>query len=73
MIITSPLKLEPNKIYTEKELMSPFEMYGEIYLTYRFMVMREATLDEYRRQIDKDYKNPDEVENREFFYDVSMD
>jgi hypothetical protein len=73
MIITSPIKFEVGKIYTEKELHMPFEMYEKIHATYRFMVLREATLEEFRRHLEMTYDNPDIIDNRSYFYEISMD
>ncbi len=74
MIITSPVSLEVGKVYTEKEYDNrPFELYHRTYWKYRFLVMREATLEEYRWEITREYADPDSIINREFFYEISMD
>jgi hypothetical protein len=73
MIITCPFELEVNKVYTEKELPTRFEMFGKYYYKFRFFVLRITTLEEYRKYVEKIYSNPDEIGNHEFFYEISMD
>jgi hypothetical protein len=73
MVITSPIKLEIGKVYNEGDIQGPFEMYGEIYQVYRFMVMGEATEEEYWETVNEEYEDPSAVYSREYFYEISMD
>ena len=74
-IITSSIKLEVGKVYTEKEIGEyEFMVYEEIYKSFRFLVTREATLEEYKNQVILDgYPHLELVICSDFYYEVSMD
>lgn len=75
MIITSLFKLTPGKIYNEKDLKMPFELDENKHETYTFLVIREATLEEYRDEIEEMYDAETvlRVMNYDYFYEISMD
>lgn len=74
MIITTPFELKSGQIYTEKDLSgSKFEYLGNDYWAYRFYVIRQATLEEYREYVKTIYEFPDDIMNKGFYYEISMD
>lgn len=75
MIITSMKKLEPNKVYTEKDFNLPFEMKEVMYSQYRFLVIRECSLEEYRDHLNETYSKDlvGRILNYEFFYEIHAD
>lgn len=73
MIITTPFKFEIGRIYTERDLKVPFEMYGVYHYEYRFIVLRQTTHEEFRKYLEKTYSDPENIEDRNFFYEISMD
>lgn len=73
MIITTPKELEVGKICTEDDFGVPLQIFHEFHFKYRFMVMRESTLEEYRAYVASIYENPDEIANLYFYYEISMD
>lgn len=75
MIITSMEKLEIGKIYTQEELQSPFETPEGIHQCYAFLVIREATLEEYREELNKTYPKiiAKQIVNYNYFYQIHSD
>lgn len=75
MIITSVEKLEIGKIYSQKELECPFETPEGNYEKYKFLVIRETTLEEYRKYLEETYSQiiVNQIINYEYFYEVHSD
>jgi len=77
MIITSHEKLDIGKIYTYGNIGRAFEYHGKHLYDYSFMVMREATVEEYRDSLTKEEKvlvqEGMEFDEYEFFYEISVD
>lgn len=75
MIITSDKKLEPGKYYDEKFFGTPFGMLDNIYQKYKFLVIKECTLQEYRNEVNRLYskEKADRILNYEYFYEIHSD
>lgn len=73
MVITVYKPLEINRIYTEKDFGGPLEYLHKEYETYTFLVVREATLEEYRKQVRELYERPDLVQELGYYYDIQTD
>lgn len=75
MIITSITKLTVLKVYTEKDFNLPFEFDGQLIYEYRFLVLAESTLQEFREFLVKTYgvDRASEIINYEYFYKISID
>lgn len=73
MIITSPIKLQINKNYSEKDLDNlPFEYLDKIYYHYTFHVMKETNEKEFIEYCNQFYEE-NSIISRDFFYEISMD
>ena len=76
MIICWNTKLEIGKIYDENILGTSFQFCKEFHSSYKFKVMREANLEEYRLELNSTcaHENPDEVlEPNFYYYQISID
>ena len=74
MIITSNFKLELNKYYDEQFFKAPFQARYEFIDKYKFLVIRESTLEEYRSYVAEVYNvNPDQFISFEYFYKIHTD
>jgi hypothetical protein len=75
MIITSGLKLDIGRIYTEKDhAFAPFEVDGKVYMKYTFLVLRIATQQEYFNHIKEEYNAlPHETLDWGNYYEISTD
>lgn len=76
MIITSQVKLELGKVYSEQDLPAgtKFQIIKIDHEQYRFMVLREATTIEYDNYNFKEYQIPvDQFAHWEYYYEVSLD
>lgn len=75
MIVTCMEKLEVGRVYSQKELESPFETPEGVYREYTFLVIREATLEEYRAELNRTYPQTvaRQIINYDYFYEIHSD
>jgi len=74
MIITSPIKLEINKIYNEHNIALPFEFMGIKYKHFALLVIKEATKEEFTNCAKELFNgNIDRLVYFKYFYEISTD
>lgn len=76
MIITSPFELKIGKIYSQVDLSNtPFETPEGKHYEYTFLVIRETSLKEFRKSLEKDYNSDlaNKIISYTYFYEISID